>query len=37
MSTQQKVIEKTDVVVIGGGAVGTSAAYHLAKRGKNVI
>jgi len=33
----KKVIEKTDVVVIGGGAVGTSAAYHLAKRGKNVI
>jgi sarcosine oxidase subunit beta len=25
-----------DVVVIGGGAVGTSAAYHLAKRGKKV-
>lgn len=32
-----KVIDKADVVVIGGGAVGTSAAYHLAKRGKKVI
>ena len=28
---------KTDVVVIGGGAVGTSAAYHLSKFGKKVI
>lgn len=26
-----------DVVVIGGGAVGCSAAYHLAKKGKKVI
>src|SRR5512136_693139 len=26
-----------DAVVIGGGAVGTSAAYHLAKRGKKVV
>lgn len=32
-----KVINKADVVIIGGGAVGTSAAYHLAKRGKKVI
>jgi glycine/D-amino acid oxidase-like deaminating enzyme len=32
-----KIIDKADVVVIGGGAVGTSAAYHLAKRGKKVI
>lgn len=32
-----KVIDKADVVVIGGGAVGTSAAYHLAKRGKRVV
>ena len=28
---------KADVVVIGGGAVGTSAAYHLSKLGKKVI
>lgn len=32
-----KIIDKADVVVIGGGAVGTSAAYHLSKRGKKVI
>ncbi len=31
------VKEKADVVVIGGGAVGTSAAYHLARRGKKVV
>jgi sarcosine oxidase subunit beta len=28
---------KADVVVIGGGAVGTAAAYHLSLRGKKVI
>ena len=28
---------KSDVVVIGGGAVGTAAAYHLSRRGKKVI
>ena len=28
---------KTEVVVIGGGAVGTSAAYHLASMGKDVV
>jgi glycine/D-amino acid oxidase-like deaminating enzyme len=32
----QTTIRKADVVVVGGGAVGTSAAYHLAKRGKKV-
>ena len=32
-----KVIKETDVVVIGGGAVGTAAAYHLASRGKKVV
>ncbi|UCB45646.1 MAG: FAD-binding oxidoreductase [Spirochaetota bacterium] len=29
--------KQADVVVIGGGAVGTSAAYHLAARGMSVI
>jgi len=32
-----KVIDKADVVVIGGGAVGTAAAYHLALKKKKVI
>jgi sarcosine oxidase subunit beta len=32
-----KVIKEADVVVIGGGAVGTAAAYHLASRGKRVV
>jgi sarcosine oxidase subunit beta len=27
------MIEKADVVIIGGGVMGTSTAYHLAKRG----
>ena len=31
-----KRIHDTEVVVIGGGAVGCSIAYHLAKRGKAV-
>jgi sarcosine oxidase subunit beta len=29
--------KKADVVVIGGGAVGTAAAYHLSLRGKKVV
>lgn len=32
-----KVFDATDVVVIGGGAVGCSIAYHLAKEGIDVI
>jgi glycine/D-amino acid oxidase-like deaminating enzyme len=34
---REKTIRRADVVVIGGGAVGTSAAYHLARRGKKVV
>ena len=32
-----KTIHKTEVVVVGAGAVGCSSAYQLAKRGKDVI
>ncbi len=28
---------KTDIVVIGGGVIGTAIAYYLTKRGKNVV
>lgn len=30
-------MRETEVLVIGGGVIGTSITYHLAKRGKNVI
>ena len=29
--------KSADVIVIGGGAVGTSTAFHLAKRGVDVV
>ena len=32
-----KKIHDADVVIIGGGAVGCSTAYHLAKKGKRVV
>ncbi|MGQ9569531.1 MAG: NAD(P)/FAD-dependent oxidoreductase [Thermodesulfovibrionales bacterium] len=32
-----RIIKNIDVVVIGGGAVGTAVAYHLANRGKKVV
>jgi sarcosine oxidase subunit beta len=32
-----KAIREAEVVVVGAGAVGTSVAYHLAKRGKRVV
>src|SRR5438034_2423005 len=32
-STLGSVADRADVVIIGGGAVGTSIAYHLAERG----
>ena len=36
--TSDKSLPSTaDVVVIGGGVVGTSTAYHLAKRGIDVV
>ncbi len=31
-----KNINDTDVIVIGGGVIGTSIAYNLSKRGKKV-
>ena len=34
----KRVQDEAEVVIIGGGAVGTSVAYHLAKAGmKNVV
>ena len=32
----KKNINDTDVIVIGGGVIGTSIAYNLSKRGKKV-
>ena len=32
----QQLPKTSDVIVIGGGVVGTSTAYHLAKRGLKV-
>ena len=38
VSTSNKALpSSTDVVVIGGGVVGASTAYHLAKRGIDVV
>ncbi|NHX36991.1 MULTISPECIES: NAD(P)/FAD-dependent oxidoreductase [Halolamina] len=31
------MIERTDVVVVGGGVVGTAAAYHLSERGVETV
>ncbi len=31
------MIDSADVVVIGSGAFGASAAYHLARRGARVV
>lgn len=38
MSKEERMAEKTaDIIIIGGGIMGTSSAYQLAKRGHKVI
>ena len=36
-SSTKELPSTAEVVVIGGGVVGTSTAFHLAKRGVNVV
>ena len=36
-STRSTSTAKADVVVVGGGIAGTSATYHLASRGADVV
>ena len=36
-SSSQSIPSSADVIVIGGGVIGTSTAYHLAKRGVDVV
>lgn len=33
IGTEKKVKDEANCVIIGGGAIGTSLAYHLAKQG----
>lgn len=32
-----RIPQETEVIVIGGGAMGTSIAYHLAKEGVDTV
>src|SRR6202035_1172650 len=36
MTSDERLPAQADVVVIGGGVIGVSAAYHLAKKGHSV-
>ncbi len=35
--SDEKLPQRADVVVVGGGIIGVSAAYYLARKGRSVV